>query len=266
VRVRGFTQDDAHLFCPPEQLEGEVEACVALVQGMFRTLGLTQVQMRVSLRDPASDKYVGSAENWARAEQNLRNVVRKLGLDYVEAPGEAAFYGPKIDFIVRDALNRQWQLGTVQVDYNLPERFGLEYIGADNAPHRPVMVHRAPLGSLERFVGILIEHYGAAFPLWLSPEQVRVLPIGEAQTEYAARVTAQLKDAGLRVHLQASNEKIGAKIRQATLDKVPYMAVVGAKEAEKGAVSVRHRKDGDQGVMPVEDFAARLRREMAEKT
>ncbi len=266
VRVRGFTQDDAHLFCAPEQLEGEVEACVALVQSMFRTLGLTQVQMRVSLRDPASDKYVGSAENWARAEQNLRHVVRKLGLDYVEAPGEAAFYGPKIDFIVRDALNRQWQLGTVQVDYNLPERFGLEYIGADNAPHRPVMVHRAPLGSLERFVGILIEHYGAAFPLWLSPEQVRVLPIGEAQTEYAARVTEQLKDAGLRVHLQASNEKIGAKIRQATLDKVPYMAIVGAKEAEKGAVSVRHRKDGDQGVMPVEDFAARMRREIAEKT
>ena len=265
VRVRGFTQDDAHLFCTPEQLEGEVEACVGLVKLMLQTLGLTDVQVRVSLRDAASDKYVGSPENWARAEQNLRNVVKRLGMDYVEAPGEAAFYGPKIDFIVRDCLNRQWQLGTVQVDYNLPERFELEYIGADNAPHRPIMVHRAPLGSLERFVGILIEHFAAAFPLWLSPEQVRVMPIGEAQGEYAGKVAALLKEAGLRVHLQISNEKIGAKIRQATLDKVPYMAIVGGKEVEKGVVSVRHRKDGDQGVMTAEDFLARLRKEIAEK-
>jgi threonyl-tRNA synthetase len=265
VRVRGFTQDDAHLFCTPEQLEGEIEACVGLVKMMLQTLGLTDVQVRVSLRDPASDKYVGSAENWARAEQNLRNVVRKLGMEYVEAPGEAAFYGPKIDFIVRDCLNRQWQLGTVQVDYNLPERFELEYIGADNAPHRPIMVHRAPLGSLERFVGILIEHFGAAFPLWLSPEQVRVMPIGEAQAEYAGKVAALLKEAGLRAHVQVSNEKIGAKIRQATLDKVPYMVIVGGKEIEKGVVSVRHRKDGDQGVMTAQDLLARLRKEIAEK-
>ena len=265
VRVRGFTQDDAHLFCTPEQLEGEIASCVELTKLVLETLGLTDVVVRVSLRGPESGKYVGSAENWARAEENLRHVVKNIGMPYTEVVGEAAFYGPKIDFIVRDCIGRQWQLGTVQVDYNLPERFGLEYIGADNAPHQPVMVHRAPFGSLERFVGILIEHYAGAFPLWLAPEQVRVLPISEGQAEYAQGVLKGLRAAGLRAEIAPANEKIGAKIRQATMDKVPYMVVVGAREAEQGQVALRHRTQGDLGAMKPEELVERLKREIAEK-
>jgi threonyl-tRNA synthetase len=266
IRLRGFTQDDAHLFCTPDQLEGEVESCVELTKLMLTTLGLTDVVVRVSLRDPKSDKYVGSPENWAKAEDNLRHVVKKLEMNAVEAVGEASFYGPKIDFIVRDCIGREWQLGTVQVDYNLPERFGLEYIGADNAAHRPVMVHRAPLGAFERFVGILIEHYAGAFPLWLAPEQVRVLPIGEAQAEYAGQVLAALRAAGLRAEINLANEKIGQKIRQATMDKVPYMAVVGGKEAAAGTVAARQRKGGEQSVMSIADFVAKLKKEVEEKS
>jgi len=265
IRVRGFTQDDAHLFCTPDQLEAEVESCLELTQLMLTTLGLTDVVVRVSLRDPKSDKYVGSPENWARAEENLRHVVKKLGMNAVEAVGEAAFYGPKVDFIVRDCIGREWQLGTVQVDYNLPERFGLEYVGADNTAHRPVMVHRAPLGAFERFVGILIEHYAGAFPLWLAPEQVRVLPIGEAQAEYAGKLLAALRAAGLRAEINLANEKIGQKIRQATMDKVPYMAVVGAKEAAQNTVSVRDRKTGAQSVMTTEQFVKLLEEERDQK-
>jgi threonyl-tRNA synthetase len=265
VRVRGFTQDDAHIFCTPDQLESEIESCVSLTRMVLETLGLMDYSVRVSLRDAESDKYVGSKENWDRAEQNLRNVVQRLGIKSTEAVGEAAFYGPKIDYVVKDCLGREWQLGTIQVDYNLPERFKLEYIGSDNTAHRPVMVHRAPFGALERFVGILIEHYAGAFPLWLAPEQVRVLPIGEDQNEYAQAVRQRLREAGFRAGIAPANEKIGAKIRQATVEKVPYMLVIGGREVENGVVALRHRKAGDQGAMTVEEVVARLAKEVAEK-
>jgi len=199
TRVRGFCQDDAHIFCTVEQLEAEIESCVELTKHVLATLGLSDYRVRVSLRDPDSSKYVGEQANWDRAEENIRNVVKKVGLDFVEEPGEAAFYGPKIDFVVNDCIGRDWQLGTIQVDYNLPERFALEYTGVDNAAHRPVMIHRAPLGSPERFIGILIEHYAGAFPLWLSPVQVAVLPVSEKFTDYAAKVAGQLRDVNLRV-------------------------------------------------------------------
>ena len=265
TRVRGFTQDDAHIFCTPGQLEAEIESCVELTKLVLDTLGLTDYRVRVGLRDPESDKFVGAGENWDLAESNILSVVRRLEMDFAEEAGEAAFYGPKIDFIVKDCLGREWQLGTVQVDYNLPERFELEYIGADNTPHRPVMIHRAPLGSPERFVGILIEHFAGAFPLWLAPVQVAVLPVSEKFGDYAAKVTGELRAAGLRVEMDASAEKIGAKIRRATLQKVPYMAVVGGREAEAGSVAVRHRTGGDRGAMGVPDFAEALRAEIDTK-
>jgi threonyl-tRNA synthetase len=265
IRVRGFTQDDAHIFCTPQQLEAEVESCVELTKLVLNTLGLTDYRVRVSLRGPEADKYVGKAENWDLAEANLRHVVKKLGMNYEEAPGEASFYGPKIDFLVKDCLGREWQLGTVQVDYNLPERFELEYTGADNSPHRPVMVHRAPLGAPERFIGILIEHYAGAFPLWLSPVQVAVLPVSDKFNDYAASVAAALRQAGIRTEVDDSPEKIGAKIRRATLDKTPTMAVVGAREAASATVAVRHRTIGDLGAMSLEAFIGALRREIDSK-
>ncbi|MCY2929318.1 MAG: threonine--tRNA ligase [Planctomycetota bacterium] len=265
TRVRGFTQDDAHIFCTPDQLEGEVESCVELTKLVLQTLGLTDYRVRVGLRDPDSAKYTGAAENWNRAEENIRHVVKKLGMNYTEEPGEAAFYGPKIDFVVKDCLGREWQLGTIQVDYNLPERFDLSYIGADNSPHRPVMVHRAPLGSPERFIGILIEHFAGAFPLWLSPVQVSVLPISDKFNEYAATVAAKLREAGIRVELDDSPEKVGAKIRNATMAKVPYMAVVGAKEAEAGVAALRSRTGGDHGTRTLDEMTAGLRREIDSK-
>ena len=265
TRVRGFCQDDAHIFCTPDQLEAEIESCVELTQMILQTLGLTDYRVRLGLRDADSDKYAGDAAHWDRAEDNIRNVVGKLGMNFTDERGEAAFYGPKIDFVVKDCIGREWQLGTVQVDYNLPERFELEYIGADNTPHRPVMIHRAPLGSPERFVGILIEHFAGAFPLWLAPVQVAVLPVSEKFGDYAAKVTGELRAAGLRVEMDASAEKIGAKIRRATLQKVPYMAVVGGREAEAGSVAVRHRTGGDRGAMGVPDFAEALRAEIDTK-
>jgi len=265
IRVRGFTQDDAHIICTPEQLEGEVEACVALVKLVLGTLGLNDYRVRIGLRDASADKYVGNADNWALAERNIRQVVAKLGLNYSEETGEAAFYGPKIDFIVKDCLGREWQLGTIQVDYNLPERFQLEYVGQDNAPHRPVVIHRAPFGSLERFIGILIEHFAGAFPTWLAPVQVAVLPVSDKVNDYAATVAARLREAGIRVELNDSSEKIGAKIRKATIEKAPYMAVVGQREAEGGTVSVRLRSGDDLGEMDAGSFAARLKDEIATK-
>ncbi|MEI7835940.1 MAG: threonine--tRNA ligase, partial [Planctomycetota bacterium] len=265
TRVRGFTQDDAHIFCTPDQLEGEVESCVELTKLVLGTLGLTDYRVRLGLRDPDSAKYTGAAENWDRAENNIRRVVQKLQMNYTEELGEAAFYGPKIDFVVKDCLGREWQLGTIQVDYNLPERFDLSYIGSDNAPHRPVMVHRAPLGSPERFIGILIEHFAGAFPLWLSPVQVSVLPISDKTNDYAATVVAALREAGIRVELDDSPEKVGAKIRNATMAKVPYMVVVGAKEAEAGVVALRSRTGGDQGTRGLAELAAGLRREIDSK-
>jgi threonyl-tRNA synthetase len=265
TRVRGFSQDDAHIFCTPEQLELEVQSCVELTQLVLKTLGLDDYRVRLGLRDPDSDKYTGDPASWELAESNIRNVVEKLGMNYTEEQGEAAFYGPKIDFVVTDCIQREWQLGTIQVDYNLPERFGLEFVGADNAVHRPIMVHRAPLGSPERFVGILIEHFAGAFPLWLCPMQVAVLPVSEKTADYADRVAQALNSAGLRVQTDASPEKIGAKIRKATLAKVPYMAVLGEREATAGTVAVRHRTGGEVGTMTPEEFAARLRDEIDSK-
>ncbi len=263
IRVRGFTQDDAHIFCTPEQLAAEIESCVDLTCYVLQTLELTDYRVRIGLRDPDSEKYIGSAENWDLAEDNIRGVVRKLGMDYTEEPGEAAFYGPKIDFVVTDCIGREWQLGTIQVDYNLPERFGLEYVGADNAVHRPVMVHRAPLGSPERFIGILIEHFGGAFPVWLSPVQVAVLPVSEKTAEYAEKVADAARQAGLRVELDSGADKIGARIRRWTMQKVPALFVVGAREAEAGTVAVRVRGRGEAGAFPLAEAVAALVREAA---
>ncbi len=265
TRVRGFTQDDAHIFCAPEHLEAEIESCVDLTKLCLSTLGLEDYRVRIGLRAPDSSKYTGDERHWNRAEENIRNVVRRLGMNYTEEPGEAAFYGPKIDFVVKDCLGREWQLGTIQVDYNLPERFGLEYIGRDNTAHRPVMIHRAPLGSPERFIGILIEHYAGAFPLWLSPVQAAVLPVSEKFSNYGASVADELRSAGLRVDLDDSDEKVGAKIRKAMLAKVPYMLIVGQREAEAGTVSVRHRTEGDCGTLAVGEFAAAARDEVTSK-
>ena len=265
TRVRGFTQDDAHIFCSPDQLEAEITSCVELTKLVLDTLGLDQYRVRIGLRDSDSSKYTGSIENWELAEQNIRNVVRDVGLEYTEELGEAAFYGPKIDFVVNDCIGREWQLGTIQVDYNLPERFGLEYIGSDNSPHRPIMIHRAPLGSPERFIGILIEHFAGAFPLWLAPVQVAVLPVSEKCADYAAEQTRILKDNGIRVELDDSPEKIGAKIRRATLDKVPYMLILGQKEAEAKTVAVRHRTEGDFGEADITEFISEINAEIETK-
>ncbi|MCK4602351.1 MAG: threonine--tRNA ligase [Phycisphaerae bacterium] len=265
IRARGFTQDDAHIFCMPEQLEAEIESCVELTKLVLQTLAMDDYRVRLGLRDVHGEKYIGDSANWDQAENNIRNVVRKMGMEYTEEPGEAAFYGPKIDYVVRDCLGREWQLGTIQVDYNLPERFDLQYIGADNRPHRPVMIHRAPLGSPERFVAILIEHFAGAFPLWLAPDQAAVLPVSDKFNDYAASVHKALRDAGVRANLDDSPEKIGAKIRKASLDKTPYMAVVGQREAGDNTVSVRHRTAGDTGAMSVEKFVAGLRAEIESK-
>ena len=262
TRVRGFTQDDAHLFCTPEQVAAEVTGCLDLVKKVLCTLGMNDYRVRLSLRDPASDKYVGAAENWDKAEAALREAVQTLGVEYTEEIGEAAFYGPKIDFVVKDVIGRDWQLGTVQVDYNLPVRFGLSYVGADNQAHVPVMIHRAPFGSMERFTGLLIEHFEGKFPTWLAPEQVRVLPISDKTLDVAAAATAQLADAGVRVSMDRSADKIGAKIRLARLDRVPYMLVIGAREAETGTVSIRHRDLDDLGAKPLDEFIADITAEI----
>lgn len=266
LRVRGLTQDDAHIFCTPEQVEEEFRSTLDLVRFVLEAVGLNDYRVQLSVRDPASDKYVGSEENWKNAEAALRKVLTESGLNFVTAEGEAAFYGPKADFMVRDALGREWQLGTVQLDYNLPERFGLEYVGADNATHRPVMIHRAPFGSMERFVGMLIEHFAGAFPLWLAPEQVRVLPLSEKSYDYALQLEAQLKQEGFRATCDLHDAKLQAKIREAQLDLIPYMFVVGPKEAEVGAVAVRDRIEGDLGAMPVAEAIAKLRQEVDART
>ena len=266
TRVRGFTQDDAHLFCTPDQVREEFRATMELTQFVLASLGLADYRVRLSKHDPEDPKYQGAAgDTWRRAEEDIRSVLDEMGLPYEEAAGEAAFYGPKADFIVRDCIGRQWQLGTVQLDYVLPERFGLEYVGADNHPHRPVMIHRAPFGSMERFMGILIEHFAGAFPLWLAPEQVRVLPISDKAADYAEKVLKRLTDAGVRASMDHRPEKIGAKIRDAQLQKVPVMFVVGAKEAEAESVAYRDRTAGDLGVMTLDDAIARVQKEDAER-
>ena len=255
TRVRGMTQDDAHLFCTEDQVAGELLGCLELVKVIFTTLGMTDYRVRVALRDPDSEKYVGKPRDWDKAEQACREAAASLGAPFTEEPGEAAFYGPKIDFVVRDVIGRTWQLGTVQVDYNLPQRFDLSYIGADNEPHRPVMIHRAPFGSMERFVGVLIEHFGGAFPTWLAPEQVRVLTISEKTTDYGQRVLSALREAGVRATLDDSGERIQAKIKIATGRKIPYLAVVGPQDAERGEVSVRARGTRrNLGALPLDVF------------
>lgn len=254
TRVRGFTVDDSHLFVAPEQLEEEFIAVVDLIQYVFGTIGFSDFRARLGINDPASDKYAGEPEMWARGIAAIRNAADKLGLNYTIEEGEAAFYGPKLDFIFRDVLKREWQLGTVQVDFLLPERFDLEYTGEDGQKHRPVMIHRAPFGSMERFVGILIEHFNGAFPLWLSPVQATVIPIADRHVAYAQAVAADLKAAGIRVTVDDSSERMNKKIRAAQLQKTPYMLVVGDKEEEAGAVAVRTRDNDDRGAQPLATF------------
>jgi threonyl-tRNA synthetase len=265
TRVRGFTQDDAHIFCTVDQVKEEVGKVIDLVLYIFKTLDFQNFQAQVSLRDPGNpDKYIGSTENWDAAEKAIAEVAAEKGLDTVVELGEAAFYGPKLDFMVRDAIGRKWQLGTVQIDYNLPERFELEYVGADNAKHRPVMIHRAPFGSMERFVAILIEHCAGKFPLWLTPEQVKILPISDRFNEYAQGVLKVLENHDIRALVDDRSEKVGKKIRDAELEKVPYMLIVGEDEAAQGTVAVRKQGAGDQGSMSVEAFAKLIDEEIAE--
>jgi threonyl-tRNA synthetase len=266
LRVRGLTQDDAHIFCTADQVEEEFRNTIELTRFVLESVGLKDYRVQLSLRDPHSDKYVGSEENWQKAEAALRKVLEESGLNFHAAEGEAAFYGPKADFMVRDCIGRQWQLGTVQLDYNLPERFQLEYVGSDNQTHRPVMIHRAPFGSMERFVGMLIEHFAGAFPLWLAPEQVRVLPLSEKTNDYAVEVERQLMAAGLRVTTDLRGAKVQAKIRDAQLELIPYMLVIGPKEAETGSVAVRDRIDGDLGSMPLPAAIEKLVEEVRAKT
>lgn len=243
TRVRGFTQDDAHLFLREDQLQDEIQGCLGLVKLVFSVLGMDDYRVRVSLRDPDSDKYVGDAEGWNKAEEALRQAVRTLGVEYVEELGEAAFYGPKIDFVVKDVIGREWQLGTVQVDYNLPERFDLSYVGSDNQNHRPVMIHRAPFGSMERFCGLLIEHFAGNFPTWLAPEQVRILPMNDDLISYANECLDEFKSLGIRATIDDQSAKLGAKIRKAETDKIPHMIILGKREAEEAKVSIRSRNN-----------------------
>lgn len=265
LRVRGLTQDDAHLFCTPEQVEEEFRATLQLVQFVLASVGLEDYRVQLSLRDPKSDKYVGSEENWQRAEASLRSVLTELNLPFTAREGEAAFYGPKADFMVKDCIGREWQLGTVQLDYNLPERFQLEYVGADNQAHRPVMIHRAPFGSMERFTGMLIEHFAGAFPLWLAPEQVRVLSISDKFEGYAREVEREFRAAGFRVTTDLRGAKINGKIRDAQIELIPYMLVVGGKDQENRTVSIRDRIEGDLGAVPLAEAIARLQQEVTEK-
>ena len=253
TRVRGFTQDDAHIFCTPDQLDEEFKKVIDLVLYVFRSLGFENFTTQVSLRDPNNpDKYIGSDENWEKAEKAILNATIEKELDYVIETGEAAFYGPKLDFMVKDALGRSWQLGTIQVDYNLPERFELEYKGSDNEMHRPVMIHRAPFGSMERFIAILLEHTGGNFPLWLMPEQVSILSLSEKYEKYAQKVFNVLENNEIRALVDNRNETIGKKIREAEMNKIPYMLIIGEQEENENSVSVRKHSEGDLGSMTAE--------------
>ncbi|MGB1391064.1 MAG: threonine--tRNA ligase [Flavobacteriaceae bacterium] len=266
TRVRGFTQDDAHIFCTPEQLDQEFKNVIDLVLYVFRSLGFDNFTAQVSIRDlEKPEKYIGSVENWEKSEKAIITAARDKGLDFVIEEGEAAFYGPKLDFMVKDALGRSWQLGTIQVDYNLPERFDLSFKGADNELHRPVMIHRAPFGSMERFIAILLEHTGGNFPLWLIPEQVIVLPISEKYEKYTEKVLHLLENSEIRALADLRNEKTGRKIRDAEVSKIPFMLVVGEKEEKEGTVSVRRHGEGDKGSYSIEDFIALIKKEI-EKT
>jgi threonyl-tRNA synthetase len=267
TRVRGFTQDDAHLFCTEDQIAQEIKGCLDLVKLVFNTLGMSDYRVRIGLRDPDSTKYVGDAEKWDKAEEALREAAKTLDVDYIEEPGEAAFYGPKIDFVVKDVIGREWQLGTVQVDYNLPERFDLNYIGADNEKHRPVMIHRAPFGSMERFCGVLIEHFAGSFPTWLAPEQVRILPMNDDLVPQAREIEKLLKAAKIRVTVDAIADKLGAKIRKVHMDKVPNFLGLGKQEAEQGLVKVNSRANKAlEGLKTPAEFMGELLQNIANKT
>ena len=267
TRVRGFTQDDAHLFCTEDQIGQEIKGCLDLVKLVFNTLGMSDYRVRIGLRDPDSTKYVGDAEKWDKAEEALREAAKTLDVDYIEEPGEAAFYGPKIDFVVKDVIGREWQLGTVQVDYNLPERFDLTYIGADNEKHRPVMLHRAPFGSMERFCGVLIEHFAGSFPTWLAPEQVRILPMNDDLVPQAREIEKLLKAAKIRVTVDAIADKLGAKIRKVHIDKVPNFLVLGKQEAEQGLIKVNSRANKAlEGLKTPAEFMGELLQNIANKT
>jgi len=265
TRVRGFTQDDAHLFCTEEQVEAELLGCLHIVNLILTTLGMTNYRVRVGRRAPDSSKYVGHSEKWDKAEAACEKAARSLGVPFSSEAGEAAFYGPKIDFMVRDVIGREWQLGTVQVDYNLPERFDLSYVGPDNKPHRPVMVHRAPFGSFERFVGILIEHFGGSFPTWLAPIQARVVPVSEKFVRYGGEVLDVLRRQGARVDMDDSDERVTAKIKAGAELKIPYLLVVGGRDEEARTVSVRQRGPGDLGAKPLDEFARELGEEIARR-
>lgn len=260
LRARGFTQDDAHLFVRPDQLLEEFTAVVDLMQAVLKKLGLSNYRARVGTKDPTSDKYIGDEENWKLATDAILNACDSKGLEYEVSPGDAAFYGPKLDMIIKDALGRDWQMGTVQVDYNLPERFDLEYIGEDSKPHRPVMIHRAPFGSLERMIGLLTEQYAGAFPFWLAPVQVAILPIADRHNEAAAEISIKLRDEyGFRVEVDDRRETLGKKIRENQLQKVPFMLILGDKDLENNTVGVRCREDGDLGAMSLADFVAKTK-------
>jgi threonyl-tRNA synthetase len=273
LRVRGLTQDDAHLFCTPEQVEQEFIDTLDLVKLVLEAVGLDDYRVQLSLRDADSDKYIGAQELWEQAEATLRKVLEESGLNFEECKGEAAFYGPKADFMVKDCIGREWQLGTVQLDYNLPERFQLEYIGADNKPHRPVMIHRAPFGSMERFVGVLIEHFAGAFPLWLAPEQIRICPVTDKSLDYAKKVEARFRAEGFRVTTDTRSAKVNAKIRDAQIELIPYMLIVGPRDEAQNSVSVRDRISEDEtkggtdlGMMPIDDAIAKLTQEVDTRT
>lgn len=267
TRVRGFTQDDAHIFCAPEQVKDEFLRVMDIILIIFKALNFDKFEAQISLRDKVHrEKYIGSEENWERAEQAIIEACKEKGLPAHIEYGEAAFYGPKLDFMVKDALGRRWQLGTIQVDYNLPERFQLEYTGADNQKHRPVMIHRAPFGSMERFVAVLIEHTAGKFPLWLTPDQVAVLPISDKFNDYAQKVSEELNAQDVRAYVDDRSEKIGRKIRDNEMKHVPYLLVVGEKEAANGTVAVRKQGEGDQGVLSIADFAKKVNDEVKEMT
>ncbi|MCS5534297.1 MAG: threonine--tRNA ligase [Candidatus Poseidoniales archaeon] len=266
TRVRGFTQDDAHLFVTEEQIAEEVLGCIELVQIIFGTLGMDDYRVRVGMRDLDSNKYVGSDEGWDLAEEACRQAAKSLGVPFIEEEGEAAFYGPKVDFIVRDVIGREWQLGTVQVDYNLPERFDLTYQGSDGVAHRPVMIHRAPFGSMERFVGVLIEHFAGKFPTWLTPTQAHIITISEKQTEYASKIESELKTAGIRVESDASDNTIGKKIRTHRKMQPAYMLILGEEEESNGTVSIRARSGAQQNGVPLADFISAIQNEIEQKT
>jgi threonyl-tRNA synthetase len=266
LRVRGFTQDDAHIFCMPDQIESEVQDCIEFAWDVLKVFGFSEYVVELSAGDASRPQdYIGSPEDWKRAESALMDTLNRMKVPFKYIPGEAAFYGPKVDVKLVDAIGRPWQLTTVQFDFNLPKRFKLEYVGEDGSRHQPLMVHRALWGSVERFFGVLIEHYAGAFPTWLAPVQTAILPLSEKTLDYARTVTQELEDAGIRVHLDDRNEKLQAKIRDAQLQKIPYMLVLGGKEAEAGTVSVRHRSKGDQGPRPLAQFLADIRQEISSR-